>query len=142
MAFAPMTGPYAQIPATFARLYGWIASRGLEPTGAPTGVYLSDPAEGEARARWELQAPLAGNPADAAPDASGCGIKRIAARMVASTVHRGPYDQVAAAHGALAAWAKANGFVIAGPPEERYLSEPGTPPEGTVTEVRLPVARG
>ena len=62
VAYLPMTGPYAQIPAAMGRLYGWVAGHGLVPGGMPSGVYLTDPAEGEATAtsggwlatsRWE-----------------------------------------------------------------------------------------
>ena len=144
VAYLPMTGPYAQIPAAFGTLYGWVASRGLVPSGLPSGVFMTDPVEGEAAARWELRAPIAGDPPDAPADTSGsgCGIKHLPPREVASAVHRGPYDQVGAAYEELASWVLANDFTVVGPPEELYMSEPSTPAEETLTEIRLPVAKG
>jgi effector-binding domain-containing protein len=142
VAYLPMSGPYAQIPVAFGRLYAWIAERGLVPAGMPSGVYLTDPAEGEAHARWELRAPLAGDHPDTPVDASGCGIKRLDARLVASATYRGPYERIAPAYAELAAWILTSDYAVDGPPEELYCSEPTTPPEETLTEIRLPVGRG
>ena len=141
VAYRPMTGPYAQIPAAFGRLYGWISEHRLAPSGMPSGVYLTDPAQGEQAARWELRAPLTGDHADAPVDASGCGIKHVAPQLVASATHRGPYERIAAAYTEMAEWIRAHGYAVSGPPEELYASGPGTPPEETVTEIHFPVAR-
>lgn len=141
VAYLPMTGPYDRIPAAFGQLYGWLAQRRLVPGGPPSGVYFTDPARGEAPARWELRAPLAGDPADAPVDAVGCGVKRLAPRLVAAAVYRGPYGGIAPAYAALASWIREHGYTIVGPPEELYLSEPATRPEDTLTEIRFPVGR-
>ena len=141
VAYISMTGPYAQIPAAFRRLYGWVAKHGLQPGGMPGGVYLTDPAAGEASARWELHAPVAGDHPDAPLDASGCGIKHVAPRLVASATYRGPYERIGPAYDELAAWVLASGYTMSGPPEEIYLSEPTTPPEDTLTEIHFPVAK-
>ena len=68
-------------------------------------------------------------------------MKHVAAQLVASAIHRGPYERIALAYAELAAWIRAHGYVVAGAPEERYLSEPSTPPEETLTELRFPVAK-
>lgn len=141
VAYIPMTGPYAQIPVAFSRLYGWVSGHGLVPAGAPSGVYETDPAAGGEGARWELRAPLAGDHPDAPVDASGCGIKHVPPRLVAAAMYRGPYERVAPAYAEIAEWVGAHGYAIDGPPEELYFSEPSTPPEETLTEIRLPVER-
>lgn len=141
VAYIPMTGPYAQIPAAMGRLFGWVARRGLVPAGMPSGVYLTDPAGGEETARWELRAPLAGDLRDAPVDASGCGIKHVAAQLVASAMYRGPYERIAPAYAEIAAWVRTHGYAVAGPPEELYCSEPTTSPDDTLTEIRFPVAK-
>ncbi len=56
-------------------------------------------------------------------------------------MYRGPYERVAPVYAQLAAWLAAKGYAAAGPPEEVYFSKPGTPPEETLTEIRVPVAR-
>lgn len=75
-------------------------------------------------------------------DEAGCGIKHVASQLVASTIHRGPYERIAPVYAELATWIRANGYTPVGPPEEVYFSEPTTPPEETVTEIRIPVAKG
>jgi len=139
VAFLTMSGPYAQIPDAFARLYAWIGDRGLVAAGAPSAVFLTDPAEGEAAARWELRAPLAGEQADAPADGSGCGIKHVAPHLVASATWRGPYERIAPAYEELATWILTSDYALEGPPEELYASPPATAAEEQLTEVRLPV---
>lgn len=141
VAYLPMSGPYAQIPGAFGRLYGWLTGKGLAPAGMPSGVYLTDPAQGEERARWEVRAPLASEHADEGLDASGCGIKHVAPHLVASAIYRGPYERIGPAYEELASWILTNAYAVDGPPEELYCSGPGTPPEETLTEIRFPVER-
>lgn len=75
-------------------------------------------------------------------DERGLGVKRVEGAEVASTMHKGPFDQVGATYGALAGWIAENGYEIVGPGEETYLSAPDeTPPEELLTEVRFPVRK-
>lgn len=143
VAFLGMRGPYAQMPDAMGRLYGWAAQHGLQPAGMPSAVYMTDPATvGEDQAVWEVRAPVAGDPPDATPDSSGCGIKHIGATRVATTLYKGPYEEIAPAYEQMTAWMGANGYSMAGPPEEIYISDPAnTPASEYVTEIRLPVAR-
>ena len=57
---------------------------------------------------------------------------------VASTIHAGPYEEVAGAYEALTAWIDTEGERRGGPPREIYLNEPA---EGVipVTEVQMPL---
>lgn len=143
VAFVEMHGPYSKMPEAFRILYEWIGGRGLVPAGMPRGVYFTDPAVvPESDAAWELQAPLAGDPAEMEPDEGGCGVRHLPAHTEARVVHRGPYDSIAPTYAALGAWIAEHGFVIAGPPMEAYLSDPATTkPEDYLTEVRFPVER-
>lgn len=140
VAFVVMQGPYSQVPEAMGRVYGYAAQHGLRPEGMPSAVYFTDPAETpEEDAIWEVRAPLAGDPPEATPDESGCGVRRLPAERVVSAVHRGPYEEIGPTYDALAEWAEGNGLAITGPPEEVYFSDPSTPPEECVTEVRFPV---
>lgn len=141
VAFLEMHGPYSQMPRAFGTLYGWIARHGLTPSGMPVGVYFTDPAvTPESDAAWELQAPLDGDPADAAVDAEACGVKHLDAHTEARVMHRGPYDSIASTYQGLVAWIAEHGYVMAGPPMEAYLSDPAdTAPADYLTEVRFPV---
>jgi effector-binding domain-containing protein len=144
VAYLGMEGSYAQIPEAMGRLYGWVAQHGLQPMGMPGAVYLTAPDEvPESEALWELQAALAGSPSPAPPDESGCGVRLNPALTVAFAMHRGPYETVGATYEQLAHWIVAEGYQMAGPPQELYLSDPNeVPPEEYLTEIRFPVTKG
>lgn len=143
VAFVSMKGPYSLIGETFGKLYGWIGEKGFVPAGPPVGVYFNAPGQvPDEELLWELRSPIAGDVAPGGPDERGLGIKKVEAAEVASTMHKGPYDQVGATYGALAGWIAGNGYEIVGPGEETYLSEPEkTPPQELLTEVRFPVKK-
>lgn len=141
VAFLPMTGPYTQIPEGFGRLYGWIGTHGLSPEGMPAASYLTSPAEvPQEQARWELWAPLAGEPDEADADAAGVGIKHVPRTRVVASMHRGPYESMASTYEAIWKYMEAHELIPVGPPVERYYSDPGkVPPAEYLTEVLVPV---
>ena len=144
VAFALKTGPYSQIPEGYGQLYGWIAMHGLTPSqgGMPMAVYLTHPDEvPESEAVWELWAPLAGDPAPLEADDDGLGVKRLEAGLVASAMHRGPYETLGSTYGELAGWVASQGYHMTGPPYEAYLTGPDTPSEEHLTEICFPVAK-
>jgi AraC family transcriptional regulator len=144
MAFVSMKGPYSLISETFGKLYGWIGEKGYVPAGPPVGVYFNAPGQvPDDELLWELRSPLAGDVAPSGPDERGLGTKRVeGGTEVATTMHKGPYDQVGATYGALAGWIAENGYEIVDPPEEVYVSDPGkTAPEELLTEIRFPVKK-
>ncbi len=142
-AFLAMTGPFDQIPAAFGRLIGWIGSKGYAPAGPPFGIYYDDPAQvSSSDLKWELDFPINSQVSPEGPDAEGLGVKRFEGGLYAFAVHKGPYDEVGPVYGAVAAWTGENGYVIAGPPQEVYLSDPNsTPPDDLLTEIRFPVQK-
>ena len=110
VAFLAMRGPYAQIPQGYATLYQWVEANGYVPMGMPRATYLTDAARTpEAEAAWELWAPIQPGPLPIGPDERGLGIKTIAPRTLATTVHQGPYDAVVGAYEALCAWVSEQG---------------------------------
>ena len=59
---------------------------------------------------------------------------------MATTVHRGPYQEIAPAYHTLIGWISEHGHEIAGPPREIYLNDPQTvPPEELLTRVAFPI---
>ena len=61
---------------------------------------------------------------------------------VAEVLHVGPYEELATAHAALAAWIERNGFEAVGPVRERYLNGPadGVPATAYRTIIEMPIA--
>jgi AraC family transcriptional regulator len=139
VAYITMHGSYDSIPQGYEALYGWVAQHGLQPMGAPHAVYLTPPSPAVEDPVWELWAPVA-ETADVQPDSAGVGVKHVPEHTVATTMHRGPYDQIAPTYNMLSEWLIDNGYAIAGPPEELYLSDPNdVPPAEYLTEIRFPV---
>lgn len=59
---------------------------------------------------------------------------------MASTVHRGPYEEITAAYHTLTGWISEQGHEITGPPREIYLNDPQTvPAEELLTRVEFPI---
>lgn len=143
VAFLEMHGPYSQTPEGYGQLYGWLAQRGLQPSGMPGAVYLTTPGEvPEEDARWELWAPVAGDPPESAPDDAGVGVKRVPETLVVSAMHRGPYETVAPTYQEIWEYMQREGLAMDGPPMERYHSDPATvAPQDYLTEVLIPVRR-
>lgn len=144
MAFISKKGPYSLINQAFGELYGWIGEKGYIPAGPPLGVYFNAPEQVPAEELlWELRSPTAGDVPPSGPDERGLGVKRVEGAEVAATMYKGPYDQIGPVYGALVGWIIENGYQIAGPSEEVYLSDPDkTPPAELLTEVRFPVQKG
>ena len=143
VAFASMKGPYRLIGETFGKLYGWIGEKGFVPSGPPIGVYFNAPGKvPDAELLWELRSPITGEVAQSGPDERGLGIKKVEGAEVASTMHRGPFDQVGEIWGALVGWIIENGYQIMKPGEEIYLTDPHkTPPQELLTEIFFSVKK-
>lgn len=143
VAYAVMHGPYSLMPEGYARLYQWVEHYGLQPAGMPEAVYITQPAvTPEDQAEYELWAPIAGGAGKTAPEDDGIGVKRVEAETVASAMHKGSYDDLAATYDELSGWIGEHGYQVVGPPREVYYSDPNeTGPEDTLTEIQFPVAR-
>ena len=143
VAFVSLHAPYSQIPEAMGVLYRFAAQGGLHPAGEPRAVYTTPPDSAEtADPDWEVWAPVAEQVPTAGPDAQGLGTKPVPGKLVASTTHKGPYEDIEPTYFALTQWVADNGYEIVGPPEEIYFSDPATvPPEEYITEIRFPVAK-
>lgn len=59
---------------------------------------------------------------------------------MATTVHHGPYEEIAPAYHTLIGWISEHSHEIAGPPREIYLNDPQiVPPEELLTRVEFPI---
>jgi effector-binding domain-containing protein len=66
-----------------------------------------------------------------------------AEETVATMIHRGPYEKIHEAYQAMLAWCEANGYELAGPDREVYLTGPdqADDPSDYVTEIQQPVRK-
>lgn len=66
--------------------------------------------------------------------------KDLPSATVASTVHHGPYQEIAPAYHTVTGWIQEHGHQTAGAPREIYLNDPQEfPPEELLTEVQFPI---
>lgn len=143
VAFLHVTGHYNQIPIALGRLYSWINEKGYVPKGPAITVYYNIPGEvPDDQLQWEVRSMLSGNVAESGPDKQGLGVKRVGAIQIATTMHKGPYEEVEKSYRALMVWVEENGYEINGPVEELYYNDPSkTPLQELLTEIRLPVRK-
>jgi len=125
-------GPYHAAGAAIVELVTWAGNAKVPPMSAPFAVYLTGPEVPQESAKWEA---CMGVPADLKGDAKVL-VKQMAAMEIAATRHVGPYDKVGPVYEQLAQWVSENGYEVAGPALEFYLTNPQTTPaESSQTEV-------
>jgi effector-binding domain-containing protein len=62
--------------------------------------------------------------------------------QVATITYKGPYESIGPAYNTLMKWVENNGYQIAGPNREVYLTEPDkTAPAENVTEIQIPIEK-
>jgi effector-binding domain-containing protein len=132
------TLPAAEIPPFLARAYAEVASylqrKGAGPAGMPFARYHRLGEE-----RFEVEA---GFPASTPVGGEGeVEPSELPGGVVAVTVHVGPYETMAPAYAALAAWITEHGGTPVGDAWEVYHDDPGSQPDSSKwrTEIIQPV---
>lgn len=130
-----LRGIAAALDEGFATVVHAVGAAGGTPVGAPFVAYhavIDESTSGEI----DICVPIAD---DLRIEGEAARIE-VPAQLVASTVHRGPYDELAPAYHTLTGWIAEHGHRAAGPPSELYLNDPGeVPPEELLTEVQWPL---
>jgi effector-binding domain-containing protein len=103
----------------YGQLFGYLATVGVRPAGAPCAVY-HDPEFREEDIDVELCVPIERKLQGGVGMSGG----ELPGGPVAYALHQGPYDEIAAAYQALAGWIQQQGHETAGPPREVYLVGP------------------
>lgn len=127
-------GPDVQ--AGFAAVGEAVGRSGVPMVGPPFLV-MFDVIDEESEGDIEIAFPVA-TPFPGAGEVVG---QELPAMTVASTTHRGPYDEMGPAYHTVTGWIQEHGHEIAGPPREIYLSDPSDTPDPAdyVTEVQFPI---
>ena len=142
VAFINVIGDFSQIPMTFQKLYSWINRKGYEHIGPSIAVYYNIPGEvPNEQLNWELRSQLSGDIAEAAPDMDGLGVKKVDAIKMATTIYKGPYENIEPVYVALNTWITANKYEVIGPVEELYFNDPTIAGEEPITEIRIPIRK-
>lgn len=122
--------------------FGAIMGSGINPVGAPVAVFHDQefkPADMDV----EIAIPVAG----AVNTSLSLGVGReIVARdlpaipTAACVIHSGSYDEFENTYAVIGQWIADNGYRVAGPSREVYLTEPDSP-SGPITEIQWPVEK-
>ncbi|MEA4944409.1 MAG: GyrI-like domain-containing protein [Propionicimonas sp.] len=103
----------------------------------PPFLIMTEPVDAESAGEIELGFPVA-SPFPSDGQVLG---QEEPARMVAATVHQGPYDEAGPAYAAVEAWIQEHGHAGAGAPREVYLNSPDqVPPPEYLTEIQFPIS--
>jgi len=123
------------IPQGFGTLMAAMGKLGVQPVGAPLIVYhdiIDEQTDGDI----EVSVPIA-SVIDGKGDVYG---RELEGGTVATTVHQGPYQEIAPAYHTIIGWISEHGHEIAGPPREIYLNDPQQVPEqDLMTRIEFPV---
>jgi effector-binding domain-containing protein len=118
----PMAGIGMSMGPLYGELFGWLARKGIQPTGEPWSRYLE---VGPDEVELEVAAPV---PVETESDGRViAGV--LPACDLATTVHVGPYDRLGEAYAALGTWIAENGQQITGAMWEVYLTDPQQEPD-------------
>jgi effector-binding domain-containing protein len=105
------------------------------PAGPPLIVY-HDVIDEETDGDIEICVPVVGT----VPGDSNVYGRELEGGTMATTVHRGPYEEIAPAYHTVTGWISEHGHEMAGPPREIYLNDPQTvPPAELLTRVEFPI---
>lgn len=123
----------------FGTVGGALGAARIAPAGPPFVVYhdvIDERTEGDV----EICFPV---PAGTELPAGPVQYREVPGGPVASTVHRGPYQEISPAYHVLGGWVEDHGLATHGAPREIYLNDPQTVagPEDLLTEVQFPLDR-
>lgn len=135
-----ITTDQGSIGAHMARGFPALVQAVVEAGGAPGGMPFSlyhDVIDEESAGDIELVVPLVGDLERELPEPMTTRV--LPGGTVATTVHRGPYAEVAPAYHVLTGWLQEHGREPSGSPREIYLNDPTDVPESEyLTEVQYP----
>jgi len=113
----------------FGEVMGVLTAQGVHPDGPPFACYVAVEGGFEIEAGFPVSEPV--------QPAGRVLAGELPSGWVLLVMHRGPYDQVAAAYAAAEQWLVDNDWEAAGPGWEAYLDGPEVPEPRTI--VHLPV---
>jgi len=120
--------------------YSALMPAGIMPSGPCFSLY-HDPEFNPENLDVEVAYPVAPDVTSApqTPGGRSFGSRVVPGGKIAVTLHQGSYDTIDQAYAAIGEWVENNGMMMAGPPQEAYLTPPDDP-SGPMTEIRLPVS--
>ncbi len=119
----------------FGALMQAMSSAAIAPSGAPMIIYhtvIDEQTDGELEICVPVDVAITGD--------SEVYSRELEGGPMVTTVHHGPYQEIAPAYHTLTGWISEHGHEIAGPPREIYLNDPQiVAPEELLTRVEFPI---
>ena len=118
------------VPEILPEVFRYLREHDMWPSGPPfTRYHGFSETEVDLEGGMPVKVPVAGSGRIAAGELPG--------GKVVTTIHRGPYEQLPAAHDALHVWMREQSVESAGPQWEFYLTDPGQEPDPNKRETEL-----
>lgn len=131
---ASMASVGKEVPEAFRELSEAVAPVGFG-TGMPGVTYLG---EVSPQTEWDMEIFMPVATRFEPPE--GMEVRILSGATCASTIHRGPYDEIGPAYDALTSWVGERGHQVAGPPWELYLNDPNeVGQDAALTEILMPI---
>ncbi|NYT93545.1 MerR family transcriptional regulator [Salinispora sp. H7-4] len=126
----------ADLGRGFGTVVDAIGNAGAESNGKPFVIY-HDVIDEQTNGDIEICIPV---PAGTVLPGDPVRYRELPGGPVATTVHRGPYQEISPAYHVVTGWIEQEGIHPAGPPREIYLNDPQTvSPAELLTEVQFPI---
>ncbi len=131
-------GPFTAMQQNIELLLYSIQTQNIAPMGPMLGVFYNDPETTDPeKLQWEI-----GFPVSETNVQDPLRLRQWTFTTVVEAIHVGPYETSGSVYGEMMAWIEANGYVVAGPIMEKYLSDPNsTRPQDLKTEIWVPVMK-
>ena len=131
----PCQGPYTNMETKIGELTQFLQAQNIAPMGPLIGIFYNDPTVTKPEnLNWEIGFPvMESNVQDP------LRFRQWTFTTVLEGTYTGPYEKSAGIYAEMMGWLEANGYVMAGPILEKYLSDPNsTRPEDYKTEIWIP----
>lgn len=123
------------VTTAFMTLGSEIKRSALPTSGPPMLIYhhvVDEESEGDIEVCVPVSEPFAGG--------SGIAGRTLEGGKLATTEHRGPYEELAPAYQVLTAWISEQGYEFAGSPREVYINDPRiVAPAELITRLEFPI---
>lgn len=133
----PHKGPFTEIEGVIMQLTHAVQEQKIAPAGPMFGIYYNSPdIVKPEELKWEMGFPVSANVEVKAPLEK----KEWKYTLVASAIHKGPYEETGKTYSKMFEWMQANKLMPAGPVLERFLTmpTPDTKPEDLRAEIWAP----
>ena len=130
---------YGDIGQFYGEIFPYLAKKMIFKPAAATFLICYDAEFKEKDVDVEVCVPIK----KAIPGSDRVKVYELPAIEAAAIIHKGPYESVSEAYGALMAWIEKNGYEVSGPSREIYLTSPYDTEDATryVTEIQFPVEK-